>query len=83
MHEKETLQNHYMSTSIGSRLVAGEVGVFSREIPPLSKTHPHTLLRSHLPSLPMDVFSGDYGNMCNEIFARLRCNIIVCATAEL
>ena len=52
-----------------------EVAILSREIPPLFKTYPYTLLRSHLPSLPMDVFSGDYGNMCNYD--------AICATVEL
>ena len=52
--KKETLSNH--STSIGSRLFACEVALF--------KTRPYPLLRSHLPSLPMDVYA---------------LNIIVCA----
>ena len=43
------------------KLTACEVGVFSRKISQLSKIRPPLSLRSSLSSLPMGVFSRDYG----------------------
>ena len=45
-----------------TRLIAGEVGVFSKEISQLSEIHPLHSLRGQLSSLLVNIFSRDYGN---------------------
>ena len=44
-----------------TRLIAGEVGVFLKEISQLSEIHPLHSLRGQLSSLLVNIFSRDYG----------------------
>ena len=63
-HDKRGIAESLHAQLTRARLIACEVGVFSREISQLSKIRPPLSLGSHLSSSPMGVFSRDYGSHC-------------------